>query len=94
MIKKTSSNQPCGGDSEYLTGAFLKSFSIFLNQNICCGYLQNRLGVWTEVKEENHDCTLKSMLFWTYGIHNTVLIINNENNSEVTSALVAKVILT
>ena len=29
MIKKTSSNQPCGKDSEYITGAFLKSFSIF-----------------------------------------------------------------
>ena len=28
MIKKTSSNQPCGRDSEYITGAFLKSFSI------------------------------------------------------------------
>ena len=28
MIRKTSSNQPCGRDSEYLTGAFLKSFSI------------------------------------------------------------------
>ena len=27
MIKKTSSNQSCGRDSEYITGAFLKSFS-------------------------------------------------------------------
>ena len=32
MIKKTSSNQPCGRDSEYITGAFLKSFSIFHNR--------------------------------------------------------------
>ena len=30
MIKKTSSNQSCGRDSEYVTGAFLKSFSIHL----------------------------------------------------------------
>ena len=29
MIKKTSSNQPCGRDSEYITGAFLKSLSIY-----------------------------------------------------------------
>ena len=28
MIKKTSSNQPCGRDSEYIIAAFLKSFSI------------------------------------------------------------------
>ena len=28
MLKKTSSNQPCGRDSEYISGAFLKSFSI------------------------------------------------------------------
>ena len=28
MKKKTSSNQPCRRDSEYVTGAFLKSFSI------------------------------------------------------------------
>ena len=28
MIKKTASNQSCGRDSEYMTGAFLKSFSI------------------------------------------------------------------
>ena len=28
MIKKTSSKQPYGRDSEYITGAFLKSFSI------------------------------------------------------------------
>ena len=28
MIKKTSSNQPCGRDCEYIIGAFLKSFSI------------------------------------------------------------------
>ena len=28
MILKTSSNQPCGRDSEYITDAFLKSFSI------------------------------------------------------------------
>ena len=28
VIRKPSSNQPCGRDSEYLTGAFLKSFSI------------------------------------------------------------------
>ena len=28
MIKKTSSNQPCRRDSEYITGAFLKSSSI------------------------------------------------------------------
>ena len=27
-MKKTSSNQPCGRDSEYINGAFLKSFSI------------------------------------------------------------------
>ena len=27
-MKKTSSNQPCGRDSEYIIGAFLKSFSI------------------------------------------------------------------
>ena len=30
MIKKTSSNQLCGRDSEYLIGAFIKSFSILL----------------------------------------------------------------
>ena len=29
MIKKTSSNQPCERDSEYIIGAFLKSFSIY-----------------------------------------------------------------
>ena len=29
MIKKTFSNQPCGRDSEYINGAFLKSFSIY-----------------------------------------------------------------
>ena len=29
MIKKTSPNQPCGRDSEYIIGAFLKSFCIF-----------------------------------------------------------------
>ena len=29
MLKKTSSNQPCGKDSEYIIGAFLKSFSIY-----------------------------------------------------------------
>ena len=34
MIKKTSSNQPCGRDSEYITGAFLKSFSIFYTTHI------------------------------------------------------------
>ena len=28
MIEKTSSNQPCGRDSEYIIGVFLKSFSI------------------------------------------------------------------
>ena len=28
-MKKPSSNQPCGRDSEYIIGAFLKSFSIF-----------------------------------------------------------------
>ena len=28
MIKKTSSNQPSGRDSECISGAFLKSFSI------------------------------------------------------------------
>ena len=28
MKKKTSSNQPCRRDSEYVAGAFLKSFSI------------------------------------------------------------------
>ena len=31
MIKKTSSKQPYGRDSEYITGAFLKSFSIEYN---------------------------------------------------------------
>ena len=30
--KKTSSNQPCGRDSENIIGAFLKSFSIFCTQ--------------------------------------------------------------
>ena len=35
MIKKTSSNQPCGRYSEYITGAFLKSFSIFYNITRC-----------------------------------------------------------
>ena len=30
MIKKTSLNQLCGKDVEYITGAFLKSFSIIL----------------------------------------------------------------
>ena len=30
MIKKTSSNQQCGRDIEYTTGAFLKSFSILV----------------------------------------------------------------
>ena len=28
MIKKTSLNQSCGRDSEFIIGAFLKSFSI------------------------------------------------------------------
>ena len=28
MIKKASSNPPCGRDSEYIIGSFLKSFSI------------------------------------------------------------------
>ena len=35
--KKTSSNKPCGRDSEYIIGAYLKSFSIYcikLNYNI------------------------------------------------------------
>ena len=32
--KKTSSNQPCGRDSETIIGAFLKSFNII--ENPCC----------------------------------------------------------
>ena len=34
MIKKTSSNQPRGRDSEYITGAFLKSFSILTTSGL------------------------------------------------------------
>ena len=29
MIKKTSSNEPCGRDSENIIGVFLKSFTIY-----------------------------------------------------------------
>ena len=34
MIKKTSSNKPCGRGSEYIIGAFLKSFSIESNSDV------------------------------------------------------------
>ena len=40
MIKKTFPNQPSGRDREYLTGAFLKSFSIYIfwivSMNLMC----------------------------------------------------------
>ena len=44
MIKKTSSNQPCGRDSEYIIGVFLKSFSIYIHL------------YWTKVKTLHLNC--------------------------------------
>ena len=37
MLKKKSSNQPCGRESEYITGVFLKSFSIVIIIGIIIG---------------------------------------------------------
>ena len=44
MVLKTSSNQPCGRDSEYITGAFLKSFSIYIYIYITGGDLFTKKG--------------------------------------------------
>ena len=52
MIKKTSSNQPCGRDSEYIIGVFLKSFSIIINllaSTVKLGFKQRSLIVFFEV---------------------------------------------
>ena len=80
MIKKTSSNQPCGRDNEYMTGAFLKSFSIdkadnlsdlIWFQTVCQCYQQMSL-VGKELSPYLH----------MYLCHDYILIIDSFNKCE------------
>ena len=45
ILKKTSSNHPCGRDSEYIIGAFLKSFSIEI-------YFKSHISLWSRGQTE------------------------------------------
>ena len=68
MIKKTSSNQPCGRDSEYtgIIGAFLKSFSIYINYGVELLNFQKKIGIIAGKEVKDHIMWFNFMAFLWY----------------------------